>query len=235
MSPSDPDTMRCESCGGWTRLDDMLDGDRCERCRLAEAAIELAAEVRCSPVELVERMGRALADYQMLERVERGSRTQMEDVIRQDRGEPRQLTEAERGDLDEFRRPGRFPEFGRRPRRRRGQGTPVEVETFEQRDARLSTPSPGRPPTANPRAMTTPWLQAKVSTRLDKAVNNPVHIAGAGTECPICRRAFRGGRYDRLTCSAHCRDLARRVRAGDPTVEAAIKMMFEPRRLRRLR
>jgi hypothetical protein len=41
-------------------------------------------------------------------------------------------------------------------------------------------------------------------------------------------RLIRGGRADRVTCSDHCRDLARRVRQGDPRAARALTMLFDP-------
>jgi hypothetical protein len=106
----------------------------------------------------------------------------------------------------------------RRPRR--AAPVPVVVETYEDRDVRLVRLPGGR------REGRDPWSAAKVSKRLDLAVDN--RGQSAVPECPVCRRQFRGGRADRVTCSDHCRDLARRVRQRDPTVEASLRMLFEP-------
>jgi hypothetical protein len=127
------------------------------------------------------------------------------------------------------------------PERTRGRGAPVVVESFAERDERLAKlpggrrwglavdsnggvdRAPGELPATDP-----PWAPAQVSKRLDKAVETPGQ--NVTPECPVCRRRFTGGRSDRVTCTDHCRDLARRVRQGDPSVAAAIRMLFVPPR-----
>ncbi len=108
----------------------------------------------------------------------------------------------------------------RRERDRRARAQTVLLETFEQRDKRLAG-LPGGKRTTKP-----PWTATEVSKRTDKAADKTGQTAVR--ECPICRRQFKAGRVDRVTCSDHCRDLARRARNGDPTVEASIRMLFAP-------
>jgi len=103
-----------------------------------------------------------------------------------------------------------------RPRRRR-QRSEV-LESIEQRDKRLASLPGGRREGNHAPTVT------EVSKRLDKDPD----MAGQIRECPVCRRKFKIGRRDQITCDAHCRDVARRVRANDPTVEASIGMMFDP-------
>jgi len=107
------------------------------------------------------------------------------------------------------------------------------LETFEQRDERLAALPGGKVDRAGRgrKATDAPWSRMKTSIRLDKAVDNYRQNAVSDPrECPVCRRRFTGGRIDRITCpdGNHCRDLARRVRAEDPTVEAALKMLYAP-------
>lgn len=112
----------------------------------------------------------------------------------------------------------KYPSTGLTPGREKRRHHKAEIlETFEERDERLSAlPKRGK---ANP-----PQSASEVSKRLDKDPDS----AGQIRECPVCRRQFQIGRKDQITCDAHCRDLARRVRSGDPTVEASIKMLFDP-------
>ncbi len=108
--------------------------------------------------------------------------------------------------------------LGPRRERNRRIRRPTTVETFEERGSRLAE--------TRHRTYKAPWLATEVSTRLDKAVDSPVQ--NSPRECPVCLRHFGGGRADRITCSDHCRDISRRVRQNDPTVEAATKMLFAP-------
>ncbi len=109
----------------------------------------------------------------------------------------------------------------RRERDRRARSRTVLLETFEQRNERLAN-MPGGKRTTNP-----PQTATEVRKRLDKAADTAGQNAG-GRECPVCRRRFKAGRVDRITCSNHCRDLARRARHDDPTADAAIRMLFDP-------
>ena len=109
----------------------------------------------------------------------------------------------------------------RRERDRRARSRTVLLETFEQRNERLSVTPGGK-------RMTNPLQTATdVRKRLDKAADTAGQNGGR-RECPVCRRQFKAGRVDRITCSDHCRDLARRVRNGDPTADAAVRMLFAP-------
>jgi hypothetical protein len=108
----------------------------------------------------------------------------------------------------------------RRERDRRVRRATVLLETFEQRDERLS-----RPPGAQTHHHS--WDATEVLKRLDTATDSAGQ-SGAARPCPVCSRQFRAGRADRVTCSDHCRDLARRIRNGDPTAPAAVRMLFEP-------
>jgi hypothetical protein len=108
----------------------------------------------------------------------------------------------------------------RRERDRRVRRATVLLETFEQRDERLVRP-PG------PQTPNHPWDATEVLTRLDRATDSAGQ-SGAARPCPVCSRQFRAGRADRVTCSDHCRDIARRIRGGDPTAPDAVRMLFEP-------
>jgi hypothetical protein len=108
----------------------------------------------------------------------------------------------------------------RRERDRRVRRATVLLETFEQRDERLV-----RPPGAKTHYH--PWVTTEVLKRLDRATDSAGQ-SGAVRPCPVCSRQFRAGRADRITCEAHCRDVARRIRNGDPTAPAAVRMLFEP-------
>ncbi len=103
----------------------------------------------------------------------------------------------------------------RRERDRRAR-RPTEIETYESRDLRLARRRMGNPP----------WSATEVRKRLDIFVDTAGQ-SSAGRDCPICLRRFTG-RADRATCSDHCRDLARRVRHADPTIEASLRMLFHP-------
>jgi hypothetical protein len=105
-----------------------------------------------------------------------------------------------------------------RPDRDRATRKAEHLESFEERDVRLAGLPGGRRRTNHPQSA------ADVSKRLDKGSDR----AGQTRECPVCRRQFQIGRRDQVTCEAHCRDLARRARAGDPTVDASIEMLFHP-------
>jgi len=108
----------------------------------------------------------------------------------------------------------------RRERDRRARNPTVVLETFEERDLRLAQRPGGK------RTGKHPWAATEVSQRLDTASDTYGQIEVR--ECPVCQRRFKAGRVDRVTCTDHCRDLARRVRHGDPTVEASLRMLFDP-------
>lgn len=110
--------------------------------------------------------------------------------------------------------------LGSRRERDRRARSQTRIESFEQREERLVRRSA-------PRTTNRPWLATHVSIRLDEAVDRAGQTA-VRRECPVCLREFTGGRADRLTCGDHCRDLARRIRNGDPGVEAAVRMLFAP-------
>lgn len=109
---------------------------------------------------------------------------------------------------------------GRRERDRRERSSVVVVETFADRVKRFCGPDAV--------TMTNhPWPATEAPIPPPKTPDTPGH-SGTLRECPVCLRRFGGGRADRVTCSDHCRDLARRMRNGDPTVEASLRMLFSP-------
>jgi len=105
-----------------------------------------------------------------------------------------------------------------RERERRAHRQTVIVEDFEQRDERLAALPGGR--TATPS-----WLAAEALRRVDRAQADVAHV-GLLRECPVCRRRFKAGRADRVTCSDHCRRLVARLRHGDARAESAVRMML---------
>lgn len=107
-----------------------------------------------------------------------------------------------------------------RERDRRERFTVELVESFAERVKRFCGPDAVKMTNHPPVATEVPIPPAK-------GVDTPGHCGGL-RECAVCRRRFRGGRADRVTCSDHCRDLARRVRHGAPTVEASMRMLFSP-------
>jgi hypothetical protein len=109
---------------------------------------------------------------------------------------------------------------GRRERDRRERSSVELVETFADRVKRFCGPDAVKM-TNHPSVAT----EAPISPA--KAGDTPGHSRGL-RECAVCLRRFRGGRADRVTCSDHCRDLARRERNDDPTVEASMRMLFSP-------
>jgi len=98
-------------------------------------------------------------------------------------------------------------------------GEVLSVESFAERTKRLGA----WPWEKRTRALAEP---EQVLRRLAGAVDAPGKAGGRA--CPVCMRLFHRSRDDRVTCSGHCRDIARRVRQHDPRAGAALLMLFDP-------
>jgi len=102
---------------------------------------------------------------------------------------------------------------------RRAVGEALSIESFAERTQRLGA----WPWEKRTRTLAEP---EQVLGRLDKGADLPGSTGGR--ECPVCMRLFHRSREDRVTCSGHCRDIARRVRQHDPGAGAALLMLFDP-------
>jgi hypothetical protein len=51
---------------------------------------------------------------------------------------------------------------------------------------------------------------------------------GLDKVCPVCRRRFLPRRDDQVCCRAKCRRVKHRLDHGDPTAEAALRMLIDP-------